>query len=121
MEFTIPLQQVRQVIRSGTSARSPRLPSRKTPAPIDLNKITLNLKKWDNVIGKPLDKDGAHKRIANILTFFIDIAMLNDFGLTPAVQTLRKSLSTLRRREDLSRDATKKLLARMHSSKMSGQ
>ena len=96
------------MIRSGTSSRSPRFPSRKTPAPVDLNKITLNLKKWDNVIGKPLDKDEAYKRIEDILTFFIDLAILNDLGLTPAVQTLRESLSTLRRGGDLSREATKK-------------
>ena len=113
MESTIPLHQVREIIHRTSSASSrrttpPRNSASQNPSPGDINKITLNLKSWENIIGEPRDQDLARIRIDNILNFFINIASSNNLAITPAVQTLRESLSILRCGGDFSREAAKK-------------
>ena len=114
MESTVPLHQVRSVIRSTsrTPSRSPTPPrstaSRNSPSPPDIKKIPLDVESWKNVLDEPLDEGSARGRIDKILNFFINIASSNDLAMTPAVQTLRDSLSILRRGGDFSREATKK-------------
>ena len=109
MEDTIPLHQVRNIV--GTpSVRPKNRPFRNDPSlPDDYNRIGLNLEKWKNVHNEPYDTPTLAKaRIDKILNFFINVATANDLTDTPAVQTLRESLSTLRRGGNFSRDAAKK-------------
>src|SRR5436190_7463559 len=110
MEPTIPLHQVRNIIRS-TSPTSPRNSTfRNHPSlPDDHNRIRLNLAQWENILVEPINTENlARHRIDKILNFFINVASANDLTITPAVQSLRESLSILRRSGDFSREATKK-------------
>ena len=108
METTIPLHQVRNVIRR-TSPPPKNSVLRNHPSlPDKRNKIGLDLAKWETVLGEPHDTEVlAHSRIDKILNFFINVASANGLAATPAVQTLRESLSTLRRGGDFSRNAAK--------------
>jgi hypothetical protein len=110
MESTIPLQQVRIVVRNTSAPRSIRPVFRHDPSlPADQDRISINLQTWKNVLDEPINTETlARKRIDKILTYFINIASSNDLASTPAVQTLRESLSILRRGGDFSRDAATK-------------
>jgi hypothetical protein len=110
MESTIPLHQVRTVVRN-TSPPCPNRPVfRNDPSlPADQDRISLNLQTWKNVLSEPINTETlARKGIDKILTYFVNIASLNDLANIPAVQTIRESLSILRRGGDFSRDAAKK-------------
>lgn len=58
------------------------------------------------VVNEPYNTETLAKpRIDEILSFFVNVASANDLAATPAVQTLRESLSTLRRGGNFSRNA----------------
>ena len=107
MEPTIPLHQVRNIIRS-TSPKPPKSsPFRNHPSlPDDHNKIGLNLSKWANVLDEPFNTEKrARDRIEK--SIFINVAFAKGLAVTPAVQSLRESLSILRRGGDFNREAAK--------------
>ena len=113
MESTILFHQVRQIIHKTSPVpsrftKSPKNSESQNSPPTSINKITLTLQSWKTVINEPYDRDSAHTRIDNILNFFINIASSNNLIITPAVQTLRESLSVLRRSGDFSHEAAKK-------------
>ena len=110
MELTIPLHQVRPLIRR-TSSRpnpAPKVASPNHLPPVDRNKITLDLKRWEGLTGEPHDQASAQNRLEEILKFFIRIASSNNLSPSSAIQTLQDSLSVLRRGGDFSRNAAKK-------------
>jgi len=110
MESTIPLHQVRMVVRNTSPPRPKRTVFRNDPSlPADQNRISLNLQTWKNVLVEPINTQTlARNRIDKILTYFVNIASSNDLANTPAVQTLSESLSILRRGGDFTREAAKK-------------
>ena len=109
MEDTIPLHEVRNIVRSISSASLKSAVFRNHPSlPKDHIKISLNLGIWKNVHDEPHDESSIRARIDKILTFFLNIASSNQLTITPAVQTLRDSLSILRRGGDFGREAAKK-------------
>ena len=109
MESTIPLHQVRTIVRSTSSTSLTSAVSRNHPSlPDDRGKIRLNLESWKNIHDETLDESSARAHIDKIFNFFINVASSNNLATTPAVQTLRGSLSILRRRGDFSREAAKK-------------
>ena len=110
MESVIPLHQVRIVVRNTSAPRPNRPVFRNDPSlPADQDRISLNLQTWKNVLDEPINTETlARKRIDKILTYFVNIASSNDLANAPAVQTLRESLSMLRRGGDFCRDAAKK-------------
>jgi hypothetical protein len=76
MESTIPLHQVRTVVRN-TSPPCPNRPVfRNDPSlPADQDRISLNLQTWKNVLDEPINTETlARKRIDKILTYFVNIA-----------------------------------------------
>ena len=109
MENTIPLHQVRNIVRSTSSTSLRSAASLNHPSLLDdRHKIRLNLESWKKIHDEPLDESSARARIDKILSFFINIASSNNLAMTPAVQALRDSLSILRRGGDFSREAAKK-------------
>ena len=106
METTILLHQVRNVAHK-TSPRLKGQPFHNDPS--HYNKIGLNLEKWEEILNEPYNTEQLAKaRIDKILNFFINVASANNLAATPAVQTLRESLSTLRRGGNFSRNAATK-------------
>ena len=109
MEDTIPLHEVRNVIHSTSSTSPKSAVFRNHPSlPQDHINISLNLGIWKNVHDEPLNESSVRAHIDKILTFFFNIASSNGLTVTPAVQTIRDSLSILRRGGDFSRDTAKK-------------
>lgn len=108
MELTVPLHQVRNIIRSNLPTPSKSSSSR-THSSSTSNKIRLDLSEWVRILSTPVNtKKLARDRIEKVLNFFIDIAAANALAVTPAVQSLRDALSSLRRGGDFTREAAQK-------------